>query len=78
VLVELLNGRLEVGGGLVLDETLATRSGGIALAVDLTIDNVKARLASEVLEILWLKSVRASNVWLERNRVHAAKYVPAS
>jgi hypothetical protein len=53
VLIELLNSRLEIGGGLVLDETLATRAGGVALAVDLTIDNVKARLAGEVLEILW-------------------------
>ena len=77
MLVELLNSRFEIGGGLVLDETLATRAGGVALAVDLTIDNVKARLAGEVLEILWLKLVNASNFWLERNRIHAAKYVPA-
>ena len=77
MLVELLNSRFEIGGGLVLDETLATRAGGVALAVDLTIDNVKARLAGEVLEILRLKSVQASIVWLERYRIHMAKYVPA-
>ena len=52
MLVELLNSRFEIGGGLVFDETLATRAGGVALAVNLTIDNVKARLAGEVLEIL--------------------------
>ena len=52
MLVELLNSGLEVSSSLVLDETLATRAGGVALAVDLTIDNVKARLAGEVLEIL--------------------------
>lgn len=78
MLVELLNSRLEIGGGLVLDETLATRAGGVALAVDLTIDNVKARLASEVLEILGLKSADASDVLQEHDRVHAARYVPAS
>jgi len=52
VLVEFLNSRLEVGSGLVLDETLASRAGGVALTVDLAINNVKARLAGEVLEIL--------------------------
>jgi hypothetical protein len=77
VLVELLNGRLEVGGGLVLDETLATRSGGVALAVDLTIDNVKTGLTSEVLKILWLKLADARDVLQGHGRVHA-KYVPAS
>jgi hypothetical protein len=78
VLVELLNSGLEVGGGLVLDETLATRSGGVALAVDLTIDNVKAGLTGEVLEILWLKSVHASDGLKEHVRIHAARYAPAS
>jgi hypothetical protein len=69
VLVELLNSRLEVGGGLVLDETLATRAGGVALAVDLTVDNVKARLAREVLEILVSKSAYASVVESEQDRI---------
>ena len=76
--VELLNSRLEIGGGLVLNETLATRAGGVALAVDLTIDNVKARLAGEVLEILGFESVYAGKAWMKGNRVHAARYVPAS
>jgi hypothetical protein len=62
VSVQLLDSGLEVGGSLVLDETLATRAGGIALAVDLTIDNVKARLASEVLEILRLRLADAGIV----------------
>jgi hypothetical protein len=78
VSVQLLDSGLEVGGSLVLDKTLATRAGGIALAVDLTIDNVKARLASEVLEILRLRLADAGNVLQEHDRVHAAKYVPAS
>lgn len=76
--VELLNSRLEIGGGLVLNETLATRAGGVALAVDLTIDNVKARLAGEVLEILGFESVYAGKAWMKGNRVQAARYVPAS
>jgi hypothetical protein len=78
MLVQLLDSRLEVGGGLVLNEALATRAGGVALAVDLTIDNVKARLAGEVLEILGLKSVDASGALKEHDRIHAARYVPAS
>ena len=78
MLVKLLNSRLEIGGGLVLDETLATRAGGVALAVDLTIDNVKARLAGEVLEILWWKSVNAGGGRMMSSRIHAAKYAPAS
>jgi hypothetical protein len=57
VLVKLLNSRLEVGSGLVLDETLATSASSVALAVDLTVDDVKARLAGEVLQILDILSV---------------------
>jgi len=78
VLVELLNSRLEVGGGLVLDKTLATRASGVALTVDLTIDNIKTRLTREVLEILGLKSADAEHVRPEHGRIHVAKYVPAS
>jgi hypothetical protein len=52
VLVELLNSGLEVGSGLVLDETLATGASSVALTVDLTVDNVQTRLAGEVFQIL--------------------------
>jgi hypothetical protein len=52
VLVKLLNGRLEVGSGLVLDETLASRAGSVTLAVDLTVDDVETGLARKVLQIL--------------------------
>jgi hypothetical protein len=76
VSVQLLDSGLEVGGGLVLDKTLATRAGGVALAVDLTIDNVKAGLAGEVLEVLLLRLADASKILTDR--IHAAKHVPAS
>jgi len=52
VLVELLNGRLEIGSSLVLDETLATGAGSVALTVDLTVDDVETGLAGEVFQIL--------------------------
>ena len=52
MLVELLNGGLEVGSSLVLDETLATGAGSVALTVDLTVDDVKAGLAGEVFQVL--------------------------
>lgn len=52
VLVKLLNSGSKVGSSLVLDETLTARAGGIALTVDLTVDNVQSRLAREVLEVL--------------------------
>lgn len=52
VLVELLNSRLEIGSSLVLDKAFAARASGVALAVDLAVDDVKARLASEVLQVL--------------------------
>jgi hypothetical protein len=57
VLVKLLNSRLEVGSGLVLDETLATSASSVALTVDLTVDDVKPRLAGKVLQILVVVSV---------------------
>jgi hypothetical protein len=59
VLVKLLNSRLEVGSGLVLDETLATGASSVALTVDLTVDNVQTRLAGEVFQILGVVSVSA-------------------
>jgi hypothetical protein len=77
VSIELLNGGLEVGGSLVLDETLATRAGGVALAADLTVDNVETRLAGEVLEILWLKLADASNTWTDLASVQRNTYLPA-
>lgn len=52
VLVELLNSRLEIGSSLVLDKALSARASGVALAVDLAVDDVKSRLASEVLQVL--------------------------
>jgi hypothetical protein len=55
VLVELLNSGLEVGSGLVLDETLATGTGSVTLTVDLTVDDVQTRLAGEVFQILKIK-----------------------
>jgi hypothetical protein len=78
VSIELLNGGLEVGGSLVLDETLATRAGGVALAADLTVDNIKTRLAGEVLEILWLRLADASNTWTDLASVQRNTYLPAS
>ena len=52
VLVELLYSRLEIGSGLVLDETLATSASSVTLTVDLTVDDVKTGLASEVFQVL--------------------------
>jgi hypothetical protein len=52
VLVELLNSGLEVSSSLVLDETLATGASGVALTVDLTVDDVKTGLAGEVFQVL--------------------------
>ena len=52
VLVELLNSRLEIGSSLVLDKALSARASGVALAVDLAVDDIKSRLASEVLQVL--------------------------
>lgn len=54
MLVQLLDSGLEVGSSLVLDETLATSAGCVALTVDLTVDNIEAGLTSEVLQILEL------------------------
>lgn len=52
VLVELLNSRLEISSSLVLDKALSARASGVALAIDLAVDDVKSRLASEVLQVL--------------------------
>ena len=52
MLVKLLDGGLEVGSSLVLDETLATGAGGITLTVDFTVDDVEAGLAGEVFQVL--------------------------
>ena len=90
VLVELLNSGLKVGGGLVLDETLAAGAGSVTLAVDLTVDNVKTGLTCEIFQVL--NSELASELDVEK--VNAAmikacliallakgpraRYVPAS
>jgi hypothetical protein len=85
VLVKLLNSRLEVGSGLVLDETLATGASSVALTVDLTVDNVKTRLAGEVFQVLNGVSVSAAETTIPSvglvdlpARQSMAKYVPAS
>lgn len=88
VLIELLDSRLEVGSGLVLDETLATGAGSVALTVDLTVDNVKAGLAREILQILEVvlggafnkkrTSAQAAKVYLIASLTGASKYLPAS
>ena len=52
MLVKLLDGGLEVGSSLVLDETLATGAGSVTLTVNLTVDDVKTGLAGEVFQVL--------------------------
>jgi hypothetical protein len=85
VLVKLLNSRLEVGSGLVLDETLATGASSVALTVDLTVDNVQTRLAGEVFQILGVVSVSAVETTMPSAGLTAlparqsmTRYVPAS
>jgi len=63
VLVELLNSGLEIGGSLVLDETLATGAGGVALTINLAVDDVETGLAGEVFQILSVESARGD--WCE-------------
>ena len=60
MLVELLDSGLEVGSSLVLDETLATGASGVALTVDLTVDDIETGLASEIFQVLMV--VLASEV----------------
>jgi len=68
MLVELLNGRLEVGSSLVLDETLATGAGSVALTVDLTVDDVETGLTGEVFQILMVELASEVNAWTSRDQ----------
>jgi len=76
VLVELLNSGLEVGSSLVLDETLATGAGSVTLTVDLAVDDVKARLAGEVFQVLIIElasEVKASKRRVDRRPEHRVR-----
>jgi hypothetical protein len=80
VLVELLDGGLEVGSSLVLDETLATGTGGVTLTVDLTVDDIKTGLAGEVFQVLRIElasePMPVCRVQVER-RPRTGTYLPA-
>lgn len=88
MLVELLDGRLEIGSGLILDETLATSAGSVTLTVDLTVDNIEAGLAREILQILGIVlgsafnkeniNAQAAKIYLVALLMGASKYLPAS
>ena len=51
MVVELLHGGGEIGGGLILDEALSVAA-RVAIASDLTVHDVETGLTSEVLQVL--------------------------